>query len=262
MPNSCWRPTINVMQFVHGSHPTTTIHICPLIPASSCALAHTMASMAIAPVPQRVPLCPSRPSMIRSIRDAWAYVRRTTLAILGQWQHPIRSVCKVRYLCYIDCPTSTYADYNSSRCVIECPVGTYYMDGTKPNCTARCPTNYYGHPTNRTCMQGGTCPTTSVPFYADDTTNLCVMNCPANYFADTTTGRCLVYCSNNYFGDSSSGVGICVLTCPDTYYRDNVTRKCLRVCPEGQFINVDAGNCTSLCPTDFYGDNVTKKCVD
>lgn len=89
------------------------------------------------------------------------------------------------------------------------------MEGTTPNCTARCPNNHYANPTNRKCVAGGTCPSTPIPYFSDDTTNLCVANCPANYFADSTTRRCLVYCSNGTFGDDSSGVGICVLVCPN-----------------------------------------------
>lgn len=89
------------------------------------------------------------------------------------------------------------------------------MSGSTPNCTTRCPNNYYANPVNRVCVVGGTCPTSPGPYFSDDTTNLCVLRCPANYFADIASGRCLVYCSNNYWGDDSSGIGICVQICPD-----------------------------------------------
>lgn len=147
------------------------------------------------------------------------------------WSHQTSSVCKVKTRLILDCPSTTYADYNSSRCVTACPVGTFYMDGTTPNCTTRCPNNYYANPINKMCVPGSSCPSSPAPYFADDTTNLCVAACPANYFADSFTQRCLVFCSVNYWGDSSSGVGLCVQTCPSTYYRDNVTRKCVQVCP-------------------------------
>lgn len=105
------------------------------------------------------------------------------------------------------------------------------MDGTRPNCTTRCPNNYYANPNDRKCVAGGSCPTSPQRYFSDDTTNLCVLRCPVNYFADSFTGRCLVYCSTNYFGDDSTGIGICVSECPINYYRDNTTRRCLRVCP-------------------------------
>lgn len=111
------------------------------------------------------------------------------------------------------------------------------MEGARPNCTDRCPSNYYGSPVDRMCEAGGSCPTSPVIYYADDTTNLCVEECPDGYFADSHTGRCLVYCSDDYFGDDSSGVGVCVQDCPEDYYRDEITRRCLRVCPESSYID-------------------------
>jgi hypothetical protein len=58
-------------------------------------------------------------------------------------------------------------------------------------CTSRCPSNYYGYPIDQTCYAGGSCPTTPVPYYADDTKNLCVITCSNNTFADAN-GRCLI----------------------------------------------------------------------
>ena len=75
------------------------------------------------------------------------------------------------------------------------------MPGTKPNCTSKCPQNYYADPIDRTCKVATDCPTTPVRYYADDTTNLCVTDCPPNYYTDPASSRCVVFCSINYFSD-------------------------------------------------------------
>lgn len=78
-----------------------------------------------------------------------------------------------------------------------CPVGTLYANVTVPLCVTICPANYYASPIDRVCYIGGSCPTTPVRYYADDTTGKCVTSCPSGYFADSTNGRCVIYCSSS-----------------------------------------------------------------
>jgi hypothetical protein len=112
--------------------------------------------------------------------------------------------------------------------VATCPSNTYYKNDSSPYCVIRCPDNYYANPLDKNCKLGGTCPTSPIRYFADDTTNMCVQFCPNNTFADITTGRCLVYCSSTYFADKTTWR--CVQNCPTNYYRSNVTKSCLLIC--------------------------------
>ena len=62
------------------------------------------------------------------------------------------------------------------------------MPGTKPNCTSKCPQNYYADPIDRTCKVATDCPTTPVRYYADDTTRTCE-ECPL-YCAECLHNSC------------------------------------------------------------------------
>lgn len=128
---------------------------------------------------------------------------------------------------YLVCPSGTFASDASRQCVATCPVGTVYMNTSTPTCLSRCPDNYYQDPISNNCKVGGTCPSSPVKYFADDTTNKCVKTCPNNTFADIT-GRCLIFCSSGYFADSTTWK--CVLDCPFNYYRSNVTKSCLLKC--------------------------------
>ena len=161
-----------------------------------------------------------------------------------------------------DCPSGTFSNFDNNLCVTTCPADTYYMEGSRPNCTERCPQNFYGSPIDKKCKEGNLCPTSPIRYYADDTSNLCVEKCPTGYYSDTTTNRCLVFCSSGYFADDTSGTGRCVQNCPDEYFRDNSTRSCLRKCPKGSYINEQSGNCTDQCSSPYYGDNSTGKCEE
>lgn len=66
--------------------------------------------------------------------------------------------------------------------------------------------------------------------YADNSTNLCVLPCPASqsYFSDPVTGNCVLWCPDGYFAENDTRT--CTPTC--SYgYADNLTRKCVAVCP-------------------------------
>ena len=114
------------------------------------------------------------------------------------------------------CPTNTYGNSLTGLCVTTCPNNTYY-DTTTINatlirvCVDRCGANQYAYPIDRQCYTGGSCPTSPVRYYSDDTTNLCVISCPNNYYADNSTGRCLIYCSIGFYASTQSRT--CVSTC-------------------------------------------------
>lgn len=89
----------------------------------------------------------------------------------------------------------------------------------------RCNNNFYANPINKNCVLGGSCPITPTRYFADDKSNLCVLNCSINTFSDISSGRCLVFCSNTYYADRTTWS--CVQNCPANYYRSNITRSCL-----------------------------------
>ena len=81
-------------------------------------------------------------------------------------------------LFYSDCPGTTWGDPDSRHCVETCPTGTYYqVSGSHRVCTSRCYANYYAN-LQGVCVAAMSCPATPVPYYGDDTTNLCVTECP------------------------------------------------------------------------------------
>jgi len=142
--------------------------------------------------------------------------------------------------------------------VTTCPTGTYYVNISVPICVTACPANYYAYPINRLCYVGGSCPTSPVRYFSDDTTGLCVTTCPNGYFADNSTGRCLIYCSSNFFADQSTKT--CVINCPVGYFRSVVTRSCVRSCTVGYYADFATNNCTTQCSYGTFGDNTTGTC--
>jgi hypothetical protein len=157
------------------------------------------------------------------------------------------------------CPVNTWGDPISGLCVSTCPNNTYYVNASIPICVTICPANYYAYPINRRCYSGGSCPTTPVAYFADDTTNLCVLSCPSGYFADTFTGRCLIYCSSGFFAYAANKS--CVSNCPAGEYRSSVTRSCVRNCTTGYYSDANSGNCLTICPSGTFGDATTGACV-
>jgi hypothetical protein len=101
--------------------------------------------------------------------------------------------------------------------------------------------------------------------FADETTNLCVSDCPYGYFADESTLRCVEKCPEGKFGNNITNY--CVDTCPSTpkYFGDPISRDCVLDCPEGLFADVDHNRqCDAKCigsPTTF-AENLTGTCRD
>lgn len=134
--------------------------------------------MAIEPAPKTVRTLQSKHFMIILIKDVLISVLPTILVTWDQIQLITRIVFKVKNIHKIDCPTGTFSNFDNQRCVETCPSDTYSMPGSRPNCTYQCPQNYYASPLDRICKVATSCPTTPVRYFADDTTNLCVINCP------------------------------------------------------------------------------------
>lgn len=121
---------------------------------------------------------------------------------LIRWSEP-EYMCGKYQKYKIDCPSTTWGDPNTRICVSTCPVNTYYqIYGLARICVARCYPNYYAD-LNRTCVAAASCPTSPVFYYGDDSTNLCVKNCPAGlgYYAEPATHKCVYFCTLGTFGD-------------------------------------------------------------
>ena len=143
--------------------------------------------------------------MIMSTESVYTFVQSTTS------QHQIRVASPVQIFIYSACPSGTWGDSSSWTCITTCPIDTYYANVTVPLCVTKCPSDYYAYPIDRQCYAGGSCPTSPVRYFADDTTTECVSSCPSGYFADNSTGRCLRYCSSGTYAQHSDGT--CVSTC-------------------------------------------------
>jgi proprotein convertase subtilisin/kexin type 5 len=108
----------------------------------------------------------------------------------------------------------------------------------------RCPPGFYANDL-RVCVT--VCPDSTPQKYADATTNLCVLTCPNNYFAESVSKSCLGFCVAGKFADTNTK--ICESTCTATSpieYSDPSTRKCVTQCP--------------LLPL-LYGQTSDKTCV-
>jgi len=119
------------------------------------------------------------------------------------------------------------------------------------------------------------CNSTVSSFVADNTTFTCVVDCPANYYADkitTTSPICRSVCltvavNSSTFADNSTGTGLCVWTCSvnpprfgDTTGGLNI---CVAVCSIG-LLGDQTGNrlCVAGCPSGYFAQNdSTRQCV-
>lgn len=97
------------------------------------------------------------------------------------WTQQCIAVCSSGYygynkICYTTCPTVTptvFADDSTNLCVQTCPTGTY-GDLSTLKCVPICPI------TQNT--------------FANDETQQCTGFCPVNHFADESTRRCVQEC--------------------------------------------------------------------
>jgi hypothetical protein len=93
-----------------------------------------------------------------------------------------------------------------------------------PICVLYCPSTYYKHLPNRTCLQS--CP--APDYYIDTTTMRCVQQCPDHYFAEVTGRICVSNCSiNSKFGLNN----VCYDNCTGDYKADPTTNLCVLECP-------------------------------
>jgi len=103
----------------------------------------------------------------------------------------------------------TYGDNSTSKCVAICPDLTYGDDNTLL-CTSLCPINYYADNKTRKFVLATSC---DLNTYGDPITRRCVSakNCPIYpyYFADPSTNTCVIICPSNYWGDKVSN--LCLL---------------------------------------------------
>lgn len=134
---------------------------------------------------------------------------------------------------------------------------------------SRCPTNTYSFA--RVC--GSTC---SSPYYADNTTNQCVLSC-VNSFASNDSWVCVPSCASfTTYTIADNSTNQCVAICPSTpdyYVQNNVcvmyctngtyadptagVRRCTSLCTDGLFSNPISGRCESACPNNYWGQSLS-----
>lgn len=104
---------------------------------------------------------------------------------------------------------------------------------------------------------------TSDPMYfAMPRTKLCGPNCFDGLFADNTTGLCVIQCPAPYFGDnSSSSYFTCVQYCPNNQFKLTIGRICVSICPDGLFGDNLTMSCVPVCPDNYYGRQLDNICV-
>ncbi len=123
------------------------------------------------------------------------------------------------------CAFGFYADNSTMKCVVQCPNSPdlYAYNDTLlgPICVPFCPSSYYQHLPNRTCLAN--CPGPN--YFQDATTMRCVQNCPDHYFAETIGQVCVSNCSvNNKYGLDN----VCYNGCTGIYSADPTTYFCVK----------------------------------
>lgn len=78
---------------------------------------------------------------------------------------------------------------------------------------------------------------------------VCLSGCPPGTFADNSTRLCVTNCPTQpqTYADNSSN--LCVFSCPSTpnFYADNTTMRCVYHCPIGLFAEVSTRSCLISC---------------
>ena len=140
------------------------------------------------------------------------------------------------------------------KCVQTCPtLPDYYAHNHTtlgPICVLYCPSTFYKHVLNRTCLTACPAPT----HFKDTTTMKCVQSCPDHYFAETIDQVCVANCSvNNKYGLNN----VCYSACTGIYNKDPTTYLCVKVCPFTYFSEQNV--CTQTCSIG-YADPISKIC--
>jgi hypothetical protein len=113
----------------------------------------------------------------------------------------------------------------------------------------------------------------SVKYYGDPSTKLCVLICPdsPNYFGDNTTSQCVSSCTTGTEVRDPQYKRRCVLLnlcsrTPVALYGDDAKDLCVTAlnCTAEKFGDNNTNICSSTCagPTLRYSDNVTRQCVN
>jgi hypothetical protein len=132
-----------------------------------------------------------------------------------------------------------------------------------------CGAGYFGDPITGKCFNSSL--NCSFGYYGNTQTNLCVLPlyCQTisslHYYADDSTKMCLPKCTTPNYGLNSSW--LCVPKCPNPFFAENTTRMCVVSSICGIFnsyadmqINICVSQCSSL-PVLTFAENVTHTCV-
>jgi hypothetical protein len=107
------------------------------------------------------------------------------------------------------------------------------------------------------------------PNFGDPVLNLCLADCPINYFGDAINNRtCVKVCPDTYYGDISLAKpgkgGKCVYPCNSGWWGDDATRLCTNLssgCTNGTYADQTGWCVTPLdCYDDTYANNYTNTC--
>lgn len=146
--------------------------------------------------------------------------------------------------CETACQNSRYfADFLNNKCVLVCPPG-YFANNNNKRCETIC-TAGYAYSLDLTCV--ATCP---APYsgYNNGTARLCVLRCPTNFYSFNRV--CGTGCTSPYYADNSTNM--CVLSCVNSYASDDVY-VCVPGCaiyPQFKISDNSTNTCVSICPSD------------
>jgi len=144
-------------------------------------------------------------------------------------------------LFYSDVP----ANSTMGSCVSICP-NSLIIDPSTHWCVSICPPNSYLKLENRSSTP--TCATSCPTGFEYDFNSSCVLICPLGYFAQTLNGhnKCVDVCLGA-FGDNTTRV--CVNQCPNTSIADPTTHLCVAECPQSYILQVALSNGNRTCVT-------------
>jgi hypothetical protein len=141
----------------------------------------------------------------------------------------------------------------SPACQDSCPTNSYALD-TNRICMQNCGAGYFGDPITGKCYNSSL--NCSAGYFGNKVTNMCVLPlyCQTvstlHYYADNATKMCIPKCTTPNYGLNTTWY--CVANCSNPYYAENTTRMCLIASGCGiyfSFADSQINVCVSQCST-------------
>lgn len=182
----------------------------------------------------------------------------------GTFGNPLTQACVT--FCPIDGSHIYYADPITRLCSLTCSnvssnsSKSLIKNQLDQTCVADCMPGLYMDPLDP--FFGSCQPSCSRPYYADNSTRMCVHVCPVSpyLFGENATYTCVKDCLVNSEFKFIEG-RVCVTDCPTGTFRDNNTRVCEYTCTGFTYADATSQYCVSNC-TPNYAYEPTNECVE